>query len=243
MRVSVAIFALAACAPQMKSMYAPNPDIDGPVIDRGPFGHVEGFVLDRVTGLPVAYADILIDQDRVGWSDQNGHYEMSVHLGRTTATVIGTFEASWMDAEPFDVAPGTTTRNLLVAEHHCTSIAADADEVFKLVLTTRFGDLRRGHLPIVDDRKASAGNSVSIAGIDLTTRGALQDEADRSHKSIAYVHIDAELVTPCSVVVTVGERSVIPNEEGISLDEGVRELYGKTAAGWRKVGALIGYAE
>jgi hypothetical protein len=244
MRVSVAMLALAACAPAPRSMYAPNPDIDGPVIVRVAFGHVDGVVIDRVTGERAAEAAIIFDDrdDGTGiMADDDGHYTAKLRVGRASAAII--YGENWMIAEPFDVtAAGTTTHDFVFSQQRCTPDADTVDRVFKRVLVERFGGPHRRDFRLVDMRAKSAGNSVSIAGIDLTTIDALEDESDRSHKTIWYAHIDARLVNSCTVIVSFGKSCVTPHELLSMCDEGSIWMYGKTATGWRRIGLVTNYA-
>jgi hypothetical protein len=242
MRVSVAIFALAACAPAMKSMYAPNPDIDGPTFDRTPYGRVEGGVIDRMTGDRLVEASVVFDDDGIGiTTDEDGHYTAALRVGRASAEIV--YGESWMIAKPFDVTTGTSTHDFAFAQQRCIPDDDAVDRVFKHVLTEQFGGPHRRDFRLVDRRKKSAGNSVSIAGIELTTMESVQDEADRSHKTIWYAHIGARLANSCTVIVSFGNSCVAPHELLSLCDEGSIWLYGKTATGWRRIGLVTNYAE
>lgn len=242
--VSVAVLALAACAPMPRSMYVLNPDIDGPVVDRVAFGHVDGVVIDRVTGERAAEAAIIFDDgiDGIGiTADDDGHYTAELRVGRASAAII--YGESWMIAAPFDVtAAGTTTRDFTFSQQRCTPDDDAVDRVFKRVLVERFGGPHRRGFRLVDMRAKSAGNSVSIAGIDLTTIDALRDESDRSHKVIWYAQLDARLVNSCTVIVSFGKSCVGPHEVLSLCDEGSIWIYGKTATGWRRIGLVTNYA-
>ncbi len=136
---------LVGCSPSVtRSAYVPDPDI----------GELEGVVIDRATGRPLAGARIAVDDEDIAVADEADDRDAD-----------GAFEAALSDFTN--------------------------------------GRVRRG-VRIVDARAASAGNSIAMAGVDLTTIELVQDESVRSHKEIGYWHLDAKLVAPCTALVTTG---------------------------------------
>ncbi|HEY3806103.1 MAG TPA: carboxypeptidase-like regulatory domain-containing protein [Kofleriaceae bacterium] len=236
----LATLALAACAaPKTAATPADDPEV----------GRVEGIVTDR-TGKPVAGADIYFGSDSESHpTDDSGHYSTLLRAGANRARLVyappyGDSDATWMTATPFEVAAYKLTRHdFAFAPENCRLPRDDddTDRVFELALVETFGNLHR-RVRVVDYRRRSSGNSVSMGGVDLTTIALLQDESDRSHKMIDYSHIDAEILSGCASRVTIGRSCVAPHESAIDCDEGTYWLYVKDASGWHRLASVGGYA-
>ncbi|HEY1816317.1 MAG TPA: hypothetical protein VGG74_28410 [Kofleriaceae bacterium] len=232
----LATLALAACAVPKKTSLPPDFDFEPTAL----VSRVEGVITDRATGKPLPDAEVRLEDswDYVYITDDNGGYVISRFAGSTTTAAV-IYNGGWM-FEPLVVAKNGVTRHdfMFAPDPGCARRDdVDVDRVFKVALVNTFADRR--HLRIVDDRARSRGNSVSMGGIDLTTRDLLQNESDRSHKAIDYVYINAELLTGCTARVTIGSSCVIPHEGVTECNEDRWWLYVKDASGWHRL-ALIG---
>ena len=83
---------------------------------------------------------------------------------------------------------------------------------------------------------------MSMGGVDLTTLELLQDESERSHKTIYYAYIDAELVSGCTAHVTIGQSCVTPHEDLTLCYESWVWLYVKDGSGWHAIERIAGFA-
>jgi len=213
-------------------------------------GRIAGVVLDRAGGKPLAYAELYFGSDTENGypADDGGHYSGLLSAGTHRATIVYTTddgETMWMRSAPFEVAANKLTRqDFAFAPEPCPARRGDADvdHVFTQALVERFSEVRDPRIRIVHARQRSRGNSVSMGGIDLTTEELLQEESDRSHKTISYWHVDARLENGCTARVTIGESCVSPHRSAFDCDEGWFWLYGKDASGWHRLASLGGYA-
>ena len=232
------MLALAACA-------APNTVAaldDDPVPLR--FRRIEGIVVDRATGKPLPDADVRFEDDwrLVYITDDRGGYAAPTSGGSATTAVI-TYDGGRM-FEPVVLAADRVTRHdfSFAPDPTCArKDDADLDRVFEVALVESFGHPHR-RVRIVDERTRSRGNSMSMGGVDLTTLELLQDESDRSHKTIYYAYINAELVTGCTAHVTIGHSCVSPHELLNMCYEDRVWLYIKDASGWHRLEAIGGAA-
>lgn len=233
------MLAVAACAVP-KNVAAP--DDDPPPVR---ISQIEGVVVDRATGKPLPGAEIRFEDNwRFAYiTDDSGGYSVTQGAGSTRTAVIISDDGGWM-FEPFVAGADDVTKHdvAFAPDPSCARRDnVDVDRVFKVALVEGFGDAHPG-ARIVDDRERSRGNSVSMGGIDLTTRELLQEESYRSHKTIYFSEIDAKLQRGCTAHVTIGQNCVTPHEDPTNCHESRFWLYIKDASGWHRLASLGGAA-
>jgi hypothetical protein len=238
MRVSVAVLALAACSPPQQRFS--DRDRDEPTRVR----RIDGVVFDRASGNPIGGAHVAFEpMSDDEFTDANGRYAIShrfhdweIFDGSTMMWVID--DRRWM-LEPIAIEDADAIKHDIAFEQQdCDPADDDGDRIFQAALADGIDWNRRANDRLVDDRDPSSGSSEPSDGVVLTTRTALQFEADRTHRIIRYRHIDERIENRCSAIVTVGASCVVPNGPATGCNRSTVWLYGKVWWNWRPIAKL-----